>query len=205
MGSRPSSFLKTAIKLIWKTKTGMSLHMAHYWRKINFQMGIKEDVRTLLAFSLYCVMFIFIEVYWYFIFMHAKSLQSCLTLCNSMDCSQSGSSVHRILQERILEWVAISFSRRSSWTRSFMSPALAIGFFTTSAIWEAHWYFDGGLVTKSWPTLTIPRTVDRQASLSMGFFRQEYWSGLPFPFPGDLPDPGIKSRSPALQADSSPI
>ena len=63
MGSRPSSFLKTAIKLIWKTKTGMSLHMAHYWRKINFQMGIKEDVRTLLAFSLYCVMFIFIEVY----------------------------------------------------------------------------------------------------------------------------------------------
>ena len=36
----------------------------------------------------------------------------------------------------------------------------------------------------------------------MGFSRQEYWSGLPFPFPGDLPDPGIKPRSPALQADS---
>ena len=38
----------------------------------------------------------------------------------------------------------------------------------------------------------------------MGFSRQEYWSGLPFPSPGDLPDPGIKSGSPALQADSLP-
>ena len=39
---------------------------------------------------------------------------------------------------------------------------------------------------------------------SMGFLRQEYWSGLPFPFPGDLPDPGIKPRSPVLQVDSLP-
>jgi len=38
----------------------------------------------------------------------------------------------------------------------------------------------------------------------MGFFRQEYWSGLPFPFPGDLPDPAIEPGSPALQADSLP-
>ena len=43
-----------------------------------------------------------------------------------------------------------------------------------------------------------------QAPLSMGFFRQEYWSGLPFPSPGDLPDPGIKPGSPALQADFLP-
>ena len=41
-----------------------------------------------------------------------------------------------------------------------------------------------------------------QAPLSMGFLRQEYWSGLPFPSPGDLPDPGIEPGSPALQADS---
>ena len=40
--------------------------------------------------------------------------------------------------------------------------------------------------------------------LSMGFSRQEYWSGLPFPSPGDLPDPGIKPRFPALQADTLP-
>ena len=44
--------------------------------------------------------------------------------------------------------------------------------------------------------------VPSQTSLSMGFSRQEYWSGLPFPSPGDLPDPGIESGSPALQADS---
>ena len=45
-------------------------------------------------------------------------------------------------------------------------------------------------------------TVARQAPLSMEFFRQKYWSGYPFPPPGDLPDPGIKYRSPMLQADS---
>ena len=43
-----------------------------------------------------------------------------------------------------------------------------------------------------------PWTVALQAPLSMGFPRQEYWSGLPFPSPGDLPDPGIKPKSPAL-------
>ena len=46
--------------------------------------------------------------------------------------------------------------------------------------------------------------VAYQAPLSMGFSRQEYWSELPFPSPGDLPDPGIKPGSPALQADSLP-
>ena len=46
----------------------------------------------------------------------------------------------------------------------------------------------------------IPWTVAHQAPLPMGFSRQEYWSGLPFPSPGDLPDPGIKPRSPALRA-----
>ena len=46
--------------------------------------------------------------------------------------------------------------------------------------------------------------IDCQASLFMGFPRQEYWSGLPFPSPGDLPEPGIELRSPALQADSLP-
>ena len=48
-----------------------------------------------------------------------------------------------------------------------------------------------------------PWTVAHQALPSMGFSRQEYWSGLPFPSPGDLPSPGIKPRSPALQADAS--
>ena len=54
----------------------------------------------------------------------------------------------------------------------------------------------GGLVAKSCPTVAL------QALLSVGFPRQEYWSGLPFPPPGDLPNPGIKPGSLALQSDS---
>ena len=49
-----------------------------------------------------------------------------------------------------------------------------------------------------------PWTVAYQAPPSMGFSRQEYWSGLPFPSPGDLPDPGIKPMSPSLQGGSLP-
>ena len=49
-----------------------------------------------------------------------------------------------------------------------------------------------------------PWTVAYQAPLSMEFSRQEYWSGLPFPSPGDLPNPGIEPGSPALQADALP-
>ena len=62
----------------------------------------------------------------------------------------------------------------------------------------------GGVVTKLCLTLATPRTVACQVPLSTGFSRQEYGSGLPFPSLGDLPDPGIKPRSPALQADSFP-
>ena len=59
-------------------------------------------------------------------------------------------------------------------------------------------------VAKSCPTLATPWTVACQAPLSVGFSRQEYWSGLPLTSPGDLPDLGIEPRSPALQADSLP-
>ena len=60
------------------------------------------------------------------------------------------------------------------------------------------------LVTQSCPILCNPMDGSHQASLSMGFSRQEYWSGLLFPSPGDLPSPGIELGSPALQADSLP-
>ena len=70
-----------------------------------------------------------------------KLLQLYPTLCDPMDRSLPGSSVHEIIQTRILEWVAISFSRGSSQPRdgttSPMSPELAGGFFTTSTTWEA--------------------------------------------------------------------
>ena len=62
----------------------------------------------------------------------------------------------------------------------------------------------GGLVAKSCPSLSILWTVAHQAPLSVGFPRQEDCSGLPFPSLGDLPNPGITPRSPALQVDSLP-
>ena len=59
-------------------------------------------------------------------------------------------------------------------------------------------------VAQSYPTHSDPRTAAYQAPPSMGFSRQEYWIGLPFPSPGDLPYPGIKPRSPALQTGTLP-
>ena len=53
-------------------------------------------------------------------------------------------------------------------------------------------------------TLATPWTIAHQAPQSMEFFRQEYWSGLPFPSPGDLPNPGIEPGPPTLQADALP-
>ena len=71
------------------------------------------------------------------IYEYAKLFQSCPTLCYSMDCSPPGSSVHGILQARILEWAAMP-----SFRGSLKSPALPDGFFTTSTTWEAHSMYD---------------------------------------------------------------
>ena len=84
----------------------------------------------------------------------AKSLQSCQTLCDPIDSSPPGSRVPGILQARTLEWVAISFSNAWKWKVKVKS---------VSRVW----------------LLTTPCTVARQAPPSMGFSRQEYWSGVP--------------------------
>ena len=93
----------------------------------------------------------------------AKSLQSCPTPCDPIDGSSPGSAVPGILQARTLEWVAISFSNAWKWKVKVKSLSHVRLFVT-------------------------PWTVAYQAPPSMGFSRQEYWSGLPFPTPGDLPD-----------------
>ena len=64
--------------------------------------------------------------------------------------------------------------------------------------------FGGSLVAKSCMTLATLWAIACQAPLSVGFSRQEHWNGLLFPSPGNLPNPGIKPISPALQADSLP-
>ena len=75
-------------------------------------------------------------------FVCATLLQSCPTLCNPMDCSSTGSSVHGILQARILEWVAMPSSRGSSQRRDQTQVSWiscnSCRFFTTSPTWEAH-------------------------------------------------------------------
>ena len=86
---------------------------------------------------------------------------------------------------RILEWAAYPFSRGSS------QPRNQTGVFCTA----------GGFFT-NWAISATQCTVAHRTPLSMGFSSQEYWSGLPFPSPGDLPNPGIEPRSPALQADA---
>ena len=70
-------------------------------------------------------------------------------------------------------------------------------------IWD--WKKVKVLVLSRVQLFVTPWNVAHQAALSMGFSRQEYWNGLPFPSPGDLPNSGIKPRSPALQADSLTI
>ena len=69
----------------------------------------------------------------------AQSLQSCLTLCNPMDYSLPGSSVHGISKARLLEWVAISFSRGSSWV-----SCIAGRFFTICATGESKLFYSKG-------------------------------------------------------------
>ena len=84
----------------------------------------------------------------------AKSLQSCPTLCNPIDGSPPGSPIPRILQARTLEWVAITFSHA----------------------WK--WKVKGKSLSQ---LLATPWTAAYQASPTMGFSRQEYWSGVPLP------------------------
>ena len=88
----------------------------------------------------------------------AKSLQSCLTLCDPIDGSPPGSPVPGILQATTLEWVAISFSNAWKW-KVKVKPLSHVRLLVT------------------------PWTAAYQAPPSMGFSRQEYWSGVPLPSP----------------------
>ena len=120
--------------------------------------------------------------------MQACSLtQSRLTLHHPIDYSPPGSSVRGIFQARILEQVAIFSSRESSWPRikltSPVASALVGKFFTTEPPGKPTLSHQFRSVAQSCLTLAIPVTVALQASLSMEFSRQGYWSRLPFPSP----------------------
>ena len=115
--------------------------------------------------------------------------QSHLTLCNSMDYSWPGSSVHEIFQIRILEWVAMPFSRGSPQPRD-QTQSLALQ--ADSLPSEPPMCLKKVKLPSRVRLFVISWTVAYQAPPSMEFSRQEYWSGLLFPSPGDLPDVGNK-------------
>ena len=187
----------------------------------------------------------FLNLYYAYV-VRAKSFQSCPcpTVCRPMDCSPPGTSVHGILQARILEQVAMPSSSRSSRPRDqtcvSWSPALAGGFFTASAtwpcalsisvhIWRAALARVEGLnvlmigtlrtmscitkcfkigfainLKKSESHSVVSDSVTPWNTQSVESSRPEYWSGQPFPSPGDLPNPGMEPRFPASQVDSLP-
>ena len=132
-----------------------------------------------------------------------------LTLCDPMACSMPGSSVHGNLQNT-------GVGSRSPLQGIFLTQGSNIGrFFSIWATREAYYcqwlslFFKeasfSNVCVKSLSCVRLfatRETVARKAPLPMGFSRQEYWSGLPFPSPGDLPNPGIEPGSPALQAEA---
>ena len=129
----------------------------------------------------------------------AQSLSCVPTVCDLQAPLSMG-----ILQARILEWVAMP-SSQGIFTTQGSNPGLP------RCRWILYSLSHQG--SPSLPSVKLlsrvrlfatPWTVYYQAPPSMGFSRQKYWSGLSFPSPGDLPDPGIEPRSPALQADALP-
>ena len=153
--------------------------------------------------------------------------QSCPTLCDPMGCSLPGSSIHGIFHTRVLEWVAIVFSRSEDFV--FQSEMWRHGQFGSEEPCDPRQLYKvrvrdqrEPLTHQKWLSLQFQTfvcvfvcsiaqlcltfmtawTVACQTPLSIRFSRQEQWSGLTF-FPlGNLPNSGIEPTSPALQADS---
>ena len=161
----------------------------------------------------------------------AKLLQSCLTLCKPVDHrplrllfpwdspgKHTDVGCHALLQGICptqglnLHLLCLLLCRLSpGWgepiyvTYIYIYIYIYIAFlFFASLLCVIHVFKVKVLIAQSYPTLCEPVDYSHQASLSVGLSRQQYWSGLPFPPPGDLPDPGIEPGSPTLQADSLP-
>ena len=152
------------------TRVIFSLHLWHVVPLVFLMVTILTSVRWYITVVLICISLTISHKGFDLVFFSnplwlmaaaaaaAKSLQWCPTLCDPIDGSPLGSSVRGILQARILEWVAISFSNAWKWkvkVKSFSRVRL----------------------------FTTPWTAAYQAPPSMGFARQEYWSGVPSPSP----------------------
>ena len=155
-------------------------------------------------------MFCLLLYTWYVLFCCLVT-KSCPTLCDLMGCSPPEASVHGISQAEILEWVAISFSRGSSQPREPVypaSPALQADSLPLSH--QGRWYPSAwhmkvkSGVAQLCLTLCDPMDCSLPGSSVHGIFQARVLSGLPFPSPGDLPNPEIEPRSPALQTGALP-
>ena len=140
--------------------------------------------------------------FFYYGFLLCVCVQS-LSCATPRDYSPPGSSVCGIFLARVLKWVAISSSRRSSPTQGWNPHLQHLLHWQADSSPLSHLSESRSIVSSSLRLhgLSATKLLSRQ---SMEFFRQEYWSGLPFPSPGDLPDPGIEPGSPALRADALP-
>ena len=124
--------------------------------------------------------------------------QSCPTLCDPMNCSPPGSSVHGDSLGKNTGVGSYSLLQRIFLTQGSNPSLLQKGFLPSEPPWEAPEEGSKVKLLSCVQLFAIPLTIAYQAPPSMEFSRQQYWSGLPFPPPGDLPNPGIEPRSPAL-------
>ena len=120
-----------------------------------------------------------------------------LTSWVSQSCSVSQHTLNKWVHEP-----KVKLYQETHWTTT--KSSIYCFFSLIVSIWYFHLYAYVCYLFSLVQLFVTPGTVARQAPLSMEFSRQGYWSGLPFPSPGDLPDPGIEPRSPTLQADVLP-
>ena len=148
-----------------RSRVSPDIHLAHFFTSFKTELWYHRFWEVFHDFLLTKINSFFLQV----AAAATKSLQSCLTLCNPIDGSLPGSSVPGILQARTLEWVAISFSNARKWKVKVK------------------------LLSRVW-LLATPWTVAYQAPPSMGFSRQEYWSGVPLPSLGTRSS-GMQNRN----------
>ena len=139
-----------------------------YFHRVSSRYILTLPLSFLLPFFLPTLICIYLlehdptprTILWLVLLLLLQSLQSCPTLCDPRDGSPPGSLAPGILQERTLEWVAISFSNAGKWKVKVKS------------------------LSRVWPSAT-PWMAAYQAPPSMGFSRQEHWSGVPLPSPNN--------------------